>query len=210
MTKQLAIAAGDHGAGATQQAHDGVACRRGLPFVAAEAAAVEDDLGDLLLRRAIAMAIGGLQHAAGPGQLLRRQAGVRRHVAAMQRGEEPGDGFEAIEALKAERHDGRKRPTRRCVGRKDEVEALAVGQVAQMVKPIIGTDQIRAVQQREHVAGGTEGRRRQGEDDAAGIVLWEPEDVRVGCPMRRIDREIAVPTFALHLPSALSQEYQQG
>jgi len=210
MTKQLAIAAGDHGAGTAQQAHDGVARRRGLPFVAGEAAGVEDDLGDLLLGRASAVAIGGLQHAAGPCQLLRRQAGVRRHVAAMQRGEEPGDGFEAIEALKAERHDGRKRPTRRCVGRKDKVEALAVGQVAQMVKPVIGTDKIRAVQQREHVAEGTEGRRREGEDDAAGIFLWQPEDVRVGCPMRRIDGEIAVPTFALHLPSVLEQDVRPG
>lgn len=210
MTKQLAIAAGDHVARTAQQAHDGVAGRRGLPFVAGQLAGVEDHFGDLLLGCSLAMAIGGLQHAASPCQLLRCQAGVRRHVAAMQRGEEPGDGFEAIEALKAERHDGHKRPTRRCVGRKDEVEALAVGQVAQMVKPVIGTDEIRAVQQREHVAGRTKGRRREGEDDAAGIVLWQPEDVRVGRPMRRIDGEIAVPTFALHLPPALSQEHRQG
>lgn len=210
MTKQLAIATGDHGAGAAQQAHDGVAGRRGLPFVAGEPTSIEDHLGDLLLGRAISVAIGRLQHAAGSCQLLRRQAGVRRHLATVQRGEEPGDGFEAIEALKAERHDGRKRPTRRCVGRKDEVEALAVGQVAQMVKPVIGADKIRAVQQREHVAGGTEGWRREGEDDAAGIFLWQPEDVRVGCPMRRIDREIAVPTFALHLPSALEQDVRPG
>ncbi|MET3354271.1 UNVERIFIED_ORG: hypothetical protein ABID33_002182 [Xanthobacter viscosus] len=206
MTKQLAIAAGDHGAGTAQQAHDGVARRRGLPFVAGEPAGVEDDLGDLLLGRTIMVAIGGLQHAAGARQLLRRQAGVRRHLATMQGGEEPANGFEAIEAVGAERHDGRKRPTRRGVGRKDEVEALAVGQVAQMVKPVIGADKIRAGQQREHVAGGTEGWRREGEDDAAGIFLWKPEDVRVGCPMRGIDREIAVPTFALHLPSALEQD----
>lgn len=210
MTKQLAIATGDHGAGAAQQAHDGVAGRRGLPFVAGEPAGVEDDLGDFLLGRAIAVAIGGLQHAASPGQLLRRQARIAGHVTAMQGGEEPGDGFEAIEALKAERHDGRKRPTRRCVGRKDEVEALAVGQVAQMVKPVLRSDEIRAVQQREHVAGGGKRRRREGEDDAAGIFLWQPEDVRVGCPMRRIDGEIAVPTFALHLPSALEQDVRPG
>ena len=210
MTKQLAIAAGDHGAGTAQQAHDGVARRRGLPFVAGEPAAVEDDLGDVLLGRTSAVAIGRLQHAAGPGQLLRRQAGVRRHVAVMQRGEEPANGFEAIEAVGAERHDGRKRPTRRGVGWKDEVEALAVGQFAQMVKPVLRSDEIRAVQQREQVAGGTEGRRREGEDDAAGIFLWQPEDVGVGCPMRRIDREIAVPTFALHLPSALEQDVRPG
>lgn len=210
MMQQLAIAAGDHVAGPAQQAHDGMAGRGGLPFVAGEPTSIEDDLGDLLLGRASAVAIGGLQHAAGPGQLLRRQARVRRHVAAMQRCEEPGDGFEAIEAVHAERHDGRKRPTRRCVGRKDEVEALAVGQVAQMVKPIIGTDKIRAVQQREHVAGGTEGRRREDEDDAAGIFLWQPEDGRVGCLMRRIDREIAVPTFALHLPSVPEQDVRPG
>lgn len=210
MTKQLAIAAGDHGAGTAQQAHDGVAGRRGLPFVAAETAGVEDDLGDLLLGRASAVAIGGLQHAAGPCQLLRRQARIARNLATVQRGEEPGDGFEAIEAVEAERHDGRKRPTRRGVGWKDEVEALAVGQVAQMVKPVLRSDEIRAVQQREQVAGGTEGRRREGEDDAAGIFLWQPEDVGVGCPMRRIDREIAVPTFALHLPSALEQDVRPG
>ncbi len=109
-------------------------------------------------------------------------------------------GVETVEAVRAERHDGRKRPARSCVKRKDKVEALAISEVAQMMKPILRSEEIRAGQQREHVAGGTEGRRRQGEDDAAGIFLWQPEDVRVSCPMRRIDREIAVPTFALHLP----------
>jgi hypothetical protein len=38
VAKQPAIAARDHDAGIAQQGFDGMACRRGLPFVAAEIA----------------------------------------------------------------------------------------------------------------------------------------------------------------------------
>ncbi len=60
MMKQLAIAAGDHGAGTAQQAHDGMAGRGGLPFVAGEPTSIEDHLCDLLLGCSLAMAIVGL------------------------------------------------------------------------------------------------------------------------------------------------------
>lgn len=210
MTKQFAIAAGDHVAGTPQQTHDGMAGRGVLPFVTGEPAGAEDDLGDLLLGRAFILAIGGLQHAASPGALLRGQARIAGHVAAMQGGKKAVHGFEAVEAVGPKRDHGRERPTRRRVGREHEMKVLAIAQVAQMMQSIFRADHAFAVQERAQISGRVEGRWRAGEDDAAGIFLRQPEDVRVGRPMLGMDREIAGPTSAPHRPSVPPQGARPG
>lgn len=109
MTKQLAIAALDKGAGIPQQRHDRMPGRRHLPFVAVQAAGIENDLRNLLLGCAVTKTVKCLQHTTQTGALLARQARVGRDHAAMKRGEKAMNGFEAIEPLEPERHGGDER-----------------------------------------------------------------------------------------------------
>lgn len=76
MTKQLAIAARDHGEAVLDQVHGRVAFRRVLPVVATDGLEPEDHLRDLKLARAVTMSINGLQHAPRAGQLLTGEARV--------------------------------------------------------------------------------------------------------------------------------------
>ena len=64
VAQQCAIAAGDHGPGVPQQGFDGMARRSVLPLLAVLAGEVEEDLRDLTLGRAIAVAVEALQHPA--------------------------------------------------------------------------------------------------------------------------------------------------
>lgn len=105
MTKQLAIAARDHGASVTDQRFHSVAGGRRLPFVAIERAHAKNDLRDLLARSAGAMAVEGLQHPAQPRPLLAGQARIGWNRAAMQGGKKTVDRFEPIQPVQAKRHD---------------------------------------------------------------------------------------------------------
>lgn len=106
MTKQFAIAARDHGAGAREEAGDRVTGGSGLPLVTVEFANAQDHLGNLLLGGSGAIAIDGLQHAPRAGELLAREARIGRNGAAVKGGKQPSDGFHAIEPVHAERDDG--------------------------------------------------------------------------------------------------------
>ena len=68
---------------------------------------MEEHLCDLLLRRAGAVTVEGLQHAAQPCPPLAGQASVRWNGAAMQRRKEAMNRFEPVEAVEVERHDRR-------------------------------------------------------------------------------------------------------
>ena len=149
MAKQLAIAATDHCASAAQQPHDGVTRRGSLPFIAGEPPCPEEDLGDFLLRGAGARTIHGLQHAARPRQLLARQPGVGRNAAAMERGQEAGDGLDPIESLRSERHQGDDGLTGGRVAGKNEVETLAVAEVVQDVQAVLGHADLRRFRGRD-------------------------------------------------------------
>ena len=84
MTQQFSVSAGDHRVGVAQQGFHAMARRRGLPFVPIEMADIEEDLCDLLLGRAVAIPVKGLQHPAQPRALLPRQARVWRDGATVQ------------------------------------------------------------------------------------------------------------------------------
>ncbi len=105
MTKQLAVAARDHGAGIADQRLHGMARGRRLPFAAVERAKVKNDLRDLLAGGAGAMAIEGLQHSPQSSPLLAGQARVGWNRATMQGGEKAMDRFEPIQPVHAERND---------------------------------------------------------------------------------------------------------
>ncbi len=105
MTKQLAVAARDHGAGIADQRLHGMTRRRRLPFAAVERAKVKNDLRDLLAGGAGAMAIEGLQHSPQSSPLLAGQARVGWNRATMQGGEKAMDRFEPIQPVHAERND---------------------------------------------------------------------------------------------------------
>lgn len=105
MTKKHAIAARDHRAGIPEQRFDCVACGGLLPVVAIERANAKYDLRDLLLRRAIAIAIDALQHPSQPCALLFGQPCFGRNGPLVERGEQALDGLKPVEPLDAERHE---------------------------------------------------------------------------------------------------------
>ena len=76
MTQKLAIAAGDQVTPLAKEAGDGKAGRGDLPFIAVQATGPEQDLGDLLLGRAMEGGIRGLKDTPQARFLLRGQAGV--------------------------------------------------------------------------------------------------------------------------------------
>ena len=76
MTQKLAIAAGDQVTPLAKEAGNGKAGRRDLPFIAVQVTGTEQDLGDLLLGRAVEGGVGGLEDTPQARFLLRGQAGV--------------------------------------------------------------------------------------------------------------------------------------
>ena len=129
VTKELAVTAGDHRAGAPQEGHDGMASRGRLPFVAGEAAEIKDDLGDFLLGGAVARSVESPQHPAQARALLSRQTGVRRDGAAVKGGEKAVDSLQPIEAIDAEGNDGGERfSARNSIGQRD-LSALTLAKI---------------------------------------------------------------------------------
>lgn len=162
MTKQFAIAARDHGETVLDQVHGRVALWRCLPDVASHGLEPEDHLRDLLLARAAAMSVDGLQHAPCAGELLTSKTRVGWNGAAMKGGQEPSDGFDAIEAFDAERDHGHERLAGRPAGAKRQVEALPVGQIVQDVRAVFGCLIARSGLQDGRAIGGEGcGRSRQ-------------------------------------------------
>ena len=76
MTQELAIAAGDQVTPLTKKAGDGKTGRGDLPFIAIQVTGTEQDLGDLLLGRAVEGGVGGLEDPPQACFLLRGQTGV--------------------------------------------------------------------------------------------------------------------------------------
>ena len=138
MTKQVAIATRDHGAGIPEEACDDVAGGSGLPFITGEFADAEDDLGDLLLGRSGAISIDCLQHAPRAGQLLTREARVGWNGAAVKRGKQPSNGFHTIEPLHAEWDHRYESLLGRSVAGKRQMQALAVSQIMQDMRAVFG------------------------------------------------------------------------
>ncbi len=202
MTKQFAIAARDHGASIPEKAHDGVPCRRSLPFIAGELSGAENRFCDLLLGRPLPRAIGGLQHSLGPFQLLARQTRVRRDDAAVQRCKKSGNRLHAVEAVEPERDQRCERLVASGISGQHEMNTLAIADVVQVMRAILVDEGIRCCPRNLRVATGREDGRRGCKEDRTGIGLWEPEDVRLGGFQRGVCWEIANPTSGWRARSA--------
>lgn len=133
MTQELAIATGDQVTSLAKEAGDGKTGRGDLPFIAVQVTGTEQDLGDLLLGRAMEGCVGGLKDTPQARFLLRGQAGVAGDGStSMLIRQEPLDCFDAIETLEAERNGGDK-PTTVFQG-SDEMQVCPVRQpVAQVL-----------------------------------------------------------------------------
>lgn len=161
MTQQFAVAARDQSEAGLEQAHGGEPLRRRLPVIALHGSEPEDRLGDLLLARAVTMSVDGLQHAPRASQLLSGKAGVRWNHAAVEGGQQPRDGLDAIKAVGAERNHRHKWLAGRSVGGKHQVQAFSVSQIMKDVKVVFGTANFRRFGDREQVPGNCKGRRRR-------------------------------------------------
>ncbi len=196
MTKELSIAARDHGAGVPQERLDGVAGGRRLPVVAAEMVDVKNDLGDFLLRRAGAIAVEGAQHPALAGALLTCQSRVGRNGAAVQGREKSIDRFDPVEAVYAEGYggDSNRLPV---IGAVDDLETLPVSESKAKRCVIFAHRRIAA----PWLGGSTcetsvEVRRGLGQYDDARVFLREPENGSVRRRCQGVDGEIVTPTAA--------------
>lgn len=128
MTKELAVAARDHGPGIAQERFDAMPICGSLPLVAVKTADIEENLSDFLLGRASSGAVESPKHSAMAVALLTCQACVGRNGTAMQGREETLDGFDSVEALDSERDDGD--PGRGMRGGViDDLDMLAVSEI---------------------------------------------------------------------------------
>lgn len=201
MTQECSIAASDHGTGVAQERLDAMTRGRSLPFVAAEMRDVEKDFGDFLLRRASPFTVEGAEHSALTGALLTRQARVWWDGAAVQGGEKSVDGFDPVKAFDTEGDDGDRRPIDRAV---DDLEPLSVPEGEAECCVIIANWRI-VSPWLDRLTSGADAECRRGlrQDDDAGVLLREPEDGSIWRRGLGIDREIATPTAAGFVRSAV-------
>lgn len=143
-----------------------------LPFIAIQMAGTEKGLRDVLLGGAIANAIESAQHASHAHPLLLSYAGVRRHGAAVNGGEQAINSVEPAEPLAVERHyggnglsaDGENLHLRAIAERNHGMGALSIDLLARAFEPI------------GLIAGMNEDGRRGGQDDDVGVILRQPVD----------------------------------
>lgn len=166
MTKQLAVAARDHGPGITDQRLHGVAGGRCLPFIAVECADTKNDLRDRLARGPGAMAVEGLQHPAQTRPLLAGQARIGWDLAAMQGGEKTLDCFEPIQPIQAERDDRRGW----CDAIVDELDVVPIAEIEKNIGAAVHTQRDGGVYFRQRIDWWHH-RRRGPEHDDAGVML---------------------------------------
>jgi len=169
-----------------------------LPFVAVEGTNVLEDLRDFLLRGAGALSVEGSQHASQTCALLPGQTGVRRDGTAMQGGEKSAYSFDTIEAIEVERNHRDSYPV--TVGAVQDLKMLSVAEREAEIS--VGTFR-REMNSPECRVAATEAQRGFGQHHDAGVFLRQPEN---GCVRRcgpGIDREIATPTAAGYVRSAV-------
>lgn len=192
MTKQAAVATRDHGAGVAEQRLDRMAGRRCLPLIPMQMAGAKEDLCDVLLARAVAIAVESAQHALHPRPLLGGYARVGWNGPTMDSGQQAIDGFEPVETVAVERDDGCNRVGADGQGLQVSAVAERHHRVGALLIELPGS----AFDDVGQIAGLNEDRRRRGQDDDAGIILSQPVD---GCGLgfeRRICREIATSSAA--------------
>lgn len=207
MTKQRAIPTDDHCAGISKQGFGGVAGGRCLPLVATKRADPKYDLRNLLLGRAGAMTVEGLQHPAQPRTLLPCQSGVGRYGAAMEGCEQAGDRFQPVEAFQAERDEGAE-TFGGCRGGMNQRYALAVSEIENQVGLAADGDADGGVDRRLGVSACGWNIGRCAKNDGACVFLGKPDHPRIGWCLHRVYREIATPTAARSCRSACADRFR--
>lgn len=162
-----------------------------LPIVAIEPADAKYDLRDLILRRAVAIAVEALQHSPHSRALLRRQPRVGRNSPAVKRGKQTIDRLKPVEPLNAERNERGDGRVGGQLARSHQLNDLATAEI--MAEKSFGAiaNEDRAVERWSLVSACGQNCGLLRERDGACIVLQEPEDVGCRRGIQRIDREIA-------------------
>jgi len=204
MSKQFSIAARDHGAGIPQERFHGMAGRGRLPFITAELADTEENLGDFLLGRAVAVTVECLQHAARPRSLLPGQSGICWNGTPVKRREKAADGLDAIKAIDAEWNERGNRRSADIDAVSQHLNMLSVAKVVEEVDALLSVTWIGALNDGLFAGVCHQQRGRARKYDDARILLRKPEYGSGGRSNQRIDREIATPNAAGSCPSAFA------
>ncbi len=199
MTQQFSIAAGDHGSGIAQERFDGMTGRGRLPLVAVQARDIQQNLRDFLLGCTGALSIEGSQHASKTRALLQGQTAIWRDGAAMQGGEETAYSFDTVETVEIER-DHRDGDFTAIEGAIQYLEMLPVAEreaevTAGAVRGDVDSPECRGV--------AAEGQRSLGQHHDTRVFLRQPEYRGLRRRGPGIDREIATPTAAEFVRSAV-------
>lgn len=205
MLEQSAIAPGDHGAGIPEQGLHSVAVRRRLPFVPTEVADMKDDLCDFQLGCTGTEAVKGLQHTAQSSSPLAGQPRVRRNGPTVQRGEQPVNRLEPIDASRTKRYRSDKFHCLERSARAQNLDAAAVSKIVQAVNAV-AVDMPIAVSNGRRIAAAKHNRCWR-QDDNAGVLSGEPENGSRRKIKRWINREIATPNAVGCHPSAHGGRY---
>lgn len=203
VAQQRSITSGDHRMGIAQQGHDGMAGRGYLPVVPLHPRKTEDDPGDLLLGGAIPETVEGLQHVTHPPALLRREACVRRHRAAVERRKKAVNGLYPIKSFQTDRDHGDQRNRRRMADGQDELETLTLAHLVEKMRFATLFDGSSDIKCGSCIAIQREDRRSPRQHNCAGVGMRKPEYLCFGRSLQRIKREIVAPTAAESCRSAI-------
>lgn len=194
MTKQLTIAARDHGETALDEPDDAVSQSGSFPVFGTNAFDAIDDIGDLAIRRAIHVAVRRLQHEAVAPPLLERQPAWSRDGPPMQRAQQALERFDPVRSVRVKRHERGEWAIGRDAGKTDQPNGLAASLEEEMhallVRPSSGLAQL----------GGESACRRQDvwrvrEQHGAGVRLGAPVHRTLASIQRRRDEKTAGPIF---------------
>ena len=114
----------------------------------------------------------------------------------MERGQQPGQGFEAIEARAGERNDRGQRLVESDPRLDIDLEALAVAEIIETDILAIAADVGGRRDRGCRFGAGRESGGRRREEEGAGVILGQPGDRSFSRRRLRIDGEIATPNVA--------------
>ena len=142
VTEQLEIAAGGHGETAFDEADDGIAQGRRLPWLGGDTRIAVDGDRDFAIGRAGHAGVEDAQHLARSTPALQGQALVRRNRAAAQHGREAAQRVKTIRGVVVEDDDGDQNAAGRGID-PDDFEALS-GDAYPQVSGIGAVDDMRS------------------------------------------------------------------
>lgn len=175
MTKQLEIAASDHGNSPFDEADDHVAERRCLPRFGCDPLAAELNDRDLAIAGPVRPAIDRLHHQAQAATSLRRHARVGGHRSMMQGAPEPGQRLDPAERIGIERDHRGEWICRSSAGKKEKLGLGSAVSVDRVFALLATTRWRRSTECVERSRAQEVGHVRQNEHGRVGA--WRPENL---------------------------------